>query len=102
MENSLALAQQHQMWESSYMSDTFKLQVGEKGRVVIPSEIRSRHNWEQGTELLLLNTDRGVTITTADDVLDALTGSLKGTGTVAEFLAERRKAAGDENVDMGK
>lgn len=101
METSHLLAHEHFMWENSFMSDTFKLQVGEKGRVVIPSEIRSRHNWEQGTELLLLDTDRGVTITTADDVLDALTGSLKGTGSVAEFLAERRTAAEDENRNMG-
>ena len=73
------------------MSDTYVLNVGERGRVVIPAEIRARHNWQQGTELIALETVHGVQLLPRGALLDALQGSMAGMGTVEEFLADRRR-----------
>ena len=67
--------------------------MGEKGRVVIPAEIRARHHWAQGTPLVAIDTEHGVQLIAQEDLLAALRGSMQGKGTVAEFLAERRAAA---------
>ena len=67
--------------------------MGERGRVVIPAEIRARHRWVQGTPLVAIDTEHGVQLMAQEDILSALQGSLRGRGTVAEFLAERRAAA---------
>ena len=75
------------------MSDTYVLNLGERGRVVIPAEIRARHNWKQGTELIALETEHGVQLLPRDALLDGLQGSMVGLGTVDEFLAERRREA---------
>ena len=67
--------------------------MGERGRVVIPAEIRARHRWAQGTPLVAIDTEHGVQLMAQEDLLSALQGSLRGRETVAEFLAERRAAA---------
>jgi AbrB family looped-hinge helix DNA binding protein len=81
------------LWETYEMSDTYVLNQGERGRVVIPAEIRARHNWKQGTELIALETAHGVQLLPRDALLDGLQGSMSGLGTVDEFLAERRHEA---------
>ena len=81
------------LWENYGMSDTYVLNLGERGRVVIPAEIRARHNWKQGTELIALETAHGVQLLPRDALLDGLQGSMAGLGTVDEFLAERRHEA---------
>ena len=78
------------------MSDTYVLNLGERGRVVIPAEIRARHNWTHGTELIALETEHGVQLLPRDALLDGLQGSMAGLGTVDEFLAERRREARSE------
>lgn len=75
------------------MSGTFSIFVGERGRVVIPAEVRAKHHWNQGTELVALETPHGVQLMSKSEVLAALKGALAGAGSVAEFLAERRRAA---------
>jgi AbrB family looped-hinge helix DNA binding protein len=89
-------------WEDSSMSDTFKLTVGDKGRVVIPAEIRSRHNWEQGTELILIESDSGVSLTTKAESLKKLRGILTGNGySVDQFIAEKREESRLEDEKLG-
>jgi AbrB family looped-hinge helix DNA binding protein len=84
------------------MSDTFRLLVGEKGRVVIPAEIRARHNWEQGTELILVESDAGITISTRNESLKKLRGILSETGySVDQFIAEKREQARREDEGLG-
>ena len=81
------------LWDTCEMSDTYVLNLGERGRVVIPAEIRARHNWKQGTELIALETEHGVQLLPREALLDGLQGSMAGLGTVDEFLAERRREA---------
>ena len=96
------LAPSPQKWEDIEMSDTYKVQVGDKGRVVIPSEIRARHNWEPGTELILVESEDGVRITTQKEGLAKLRGILKGTGySVDLFISEKRAEARLEDESLG-
>lgn len=64
----------------------------ERGRTVIPAEIRKRYKLKKGTKLVWL--DKGKTITVVpipDDPVEALRGSGKGEGLVAKILEERKK-----------
>ncbi|WP_235858566.1 AbrB/MazE/SpoVT family DNA-binding domain-containing protein [Varibaculum massiliense] len=42
------------------MSTTYAASVGDRGRLVIPSALRRSQKWEQGTQLLMLDTPNGV------------------------------------------
>lgn len=67
--------------------------MGDRGRVVIPAEFRERHRWAHGTTLVAVDTENGVQLIAHEDLLSALQGSLRGRGTVEEFLVERRADA---------
>lgn len=83
------------------MSDTFKIIVGEKGRVVIPAEIRTRHNWELGSELILIESENGIIVTTQRESINKLRGILRGSGfTVDQYLEEKRVMAQREDSAM--
>jgi len=71
------------------------LALGDRGRVVIPLEVRTRHGWEQGTDLLAVDTDAGVLLLSADQGLAWLRSRLEGRDLVAELLAERSAEVAD-------
>lgn len=64
--------------------------LGDRGRFVIPSEVRERHGWSAGTELIAVDTDAGVIVMSTDEALAWLQSRLEGRDLVAELLAERR------------
>jgi AbrB family looped-hinge helix DNA binding protein len=71
--------------------------MGDRGRVVIPAELRQREGWTQGTTLLLIDTEEGVTLMTHDQLLARVRRSLAGAPSlVDELIAERRQAAAEE------
>lgn len=76
-------------------STAHSLALGDRGRFVIPLEVRTRHGWEQGTELIAIDTDAGVLVMSADEGLAWLRGRLAGRDLVAELLAERRAEVDD-------
>lgn len=81
------------------MSDTNKVVVGEKGRLVIPAAIREQFGWKTGTELLIVHTEHGIELCTRDALIDRLRGSLKSdTNVVDELIAERRAEAAREDA----
>jgi bifunctional DNA-binding transcriptional regulator/antitoxin component of YhaV-PrlF toxin-antitoxin module len=64
--------------------------LGDRGRFVIPSDVRDRHGWTQGTSLVAVDTDAGLILMSTTEALDWLRSRLEGRDLVAELLAERR------------
>jgi bifunctional DNA-binding transcriptional regulator/antitoxin component of YhaV-PrlF toxin-antitoxin module len=69
---------------------SFPVALGDRGRFVVPLEVRERHGWDQGTSLVALDTDAGMLLMGSDDALAWLRSRLTGRDLVAELLADRR------------
>lgn len=72
--------------------------MGDRGRLVVPSELRSRQHWEQGVPLLMIETDNGVIVVTREQAKTIVRRQLAGSGLVDALLAERRAAARAEEA----
>ena len=71
--------------------------MGDRGRLVVPSELRERLALTPGTPVLLVETDDGVVLTTRAQAKRLLARQLAGDSLVAELLSERRDAAAAED-----
>ena len=63
--------------------------VSSKGQLVIPAKIREKMAIEEGTEVIFIETERGVEIVTKKRMLEWLRGCAKGKGSLNEFLELR-------------
>ena len=63
--------------------------LGDRGRLVIPIDVRERHGWETGTPLVSIDTDAGLLVMSAKEGLAWLRSRIQGRDLVAELLAER-------------
>ena len=75
------------------MGDTLFVQVGNKGRVVVPAVMRARHQWVEGSELVALDTDLGVLLADRFAVERLVRERLAGRDLLGELLADRRREA---------
>jgi AbrB family looped-hinge helix DNA binding protein len=77
------------------MSDTNTVEVGPKGRVVIPAAIRRQLGIEQGTRLTVLVDGEAVVLVPRDAVERRLHSIFSGvkTSTARELIQERRAEA---------
>ena len=84
------------------MSDTDVVEVGPKGRVVIPAHIRRRLGIEQGTRLAVFVDEEAVVLVPRPAIERRLHAIFKGApaSMAAELLEERRKEATAE-ADAG-
>ena len=80
------------------MSGTFAVVVGDRGRLVIPSEVRDAAGIEEGTRLMLLPTRSGLVLMTREQLRERVRDDLSGLDLVGELLADRRQAAADEDA----
>lgn len=73
------------------MSDatTHTITVGDRGRFVLPSDVRDRHGWHTGTELVAVDTDTGLLVLSVDEALLWLRRRTVGRDLVQELLDER-------------
>lgn len=60
---------------------------------MVPAELRVRQQWDQGTPLLFIETDRGVVLTTREQAKKLLREQLTGPSLVDELVADRRETA---------
>ncbi|GAA5147618.1 hypothetical protein GCM10025768_08090 [Microbacterium pseudoresistens] len=67
--------------------------MGDRGRLVVPAELRVRLDWTQGTTLLFIEMGDGVIVATRDQAKALMRRQLGGADLVSELLAERRDAA---------
>jgi len=80
------------------MSGTHEVVVGDRGRLVVPAEVRARNGLDEGTVLVLLETPTGLVLMTREQVRDRVRADLAGTDLVTDLLADRRAAAADEDA----
>ena len=72
--------------------------MGDRGRIVIPAELRDRHHLEAGVPLVLIETERGLILISRDQLRDLVQADLAGEGMLDELLAERRRQAAAEDA----
>ncbi|WP_439565400.1 AbrB/MazE/SpoVT family DNA-binding domain-containing protein [Microcella sp.] len=80
------------------MSDTLAVQVGNKGRVVVPASIRARHAWVEGSTLVALDTELGVLLADRSAVERLVKARLAGHDLLADLVHDRRREAARENA----
>lgn len=79
------------------MSGTHVIVVGDRGRLVVPADVRERGGLVSGTPLTLLETPGGLVLMTREQLKAAVRSDLGGLDLVTELLAERRQAARSED-----
>lgn len=80
------------------MSGTFPVVMGDRGRLVVPAELRERLHLDAGTPLVLVETPQGVVLATREQVKTLVRQSLQGADLVDELLAERRRQAAADDA----
>lgn len=80
------------------MSGTHTVVVGNRGRIVVPAEVRERAGLTEGTPLILLETPTGLALLTRDQLRARVRDELKGLDLVSDLLADRRLAAEREDA----
>jgi AbrB family looped-hinge helix DNA binding protein len=79
------------------MDGTYQVVMGDRGRLVIPAELRERAGLAEGTVLVLLETPTGLVLLTRSQLQELVRADLAGLDLVTELLAERHtEAAADD------
>jgi AbrB family looped-hinge helix DNA binding protein len=79
------------------MNGTYNVTMGDRGRLVIPAELRERAGLTEGTPLVLLETPAGMVLLTRPQLQERVRADLEGLDLVGELLAERRAEAASED-----
>jgi AbrB family looped-hinge helix DNA binding protein len=75
--------------------------VMDKGLVVIPKELREEMGLKKGDKVIFVKIGKSVSIFPASkDPIREARGMLKGSGTMADFLEEKRRELEEEERDL--
>lgn len=80
------------------MDTTFVAPMGDRGRLVIPAELRARQHWDQGVPLLMIEAEGGVVLLTREQAKALIRSQLEGESLLEALLAERRAAAAQDDA----
>lgn len=80
------------------MSGTHTVVVGDRGRIVVPAEVRERAGLRKGTPLVLLDTPDGLVLLTREQLLVRVRSEFDGLDLVSELLTDRRRNAEQEDA----
>ncbi|MCC5953188.1 MAG: AbrB/MazE/SpoVT family DNA-binding domain-containing protein [Acidimicrobiia bacterium] len=80
------------------MSGMHVIQMGDRGRLVVPAEVRARVGLAEGTPLVLLESPAGLVLMTRDQLKARVRDELSGLDLVDQLLADRRRAAAAEDA----
>ena len=72
--------------------------VGDRGRMVVPADVRERAGIAEGTVLVMLETPTGLVLLTREQLRDRVRADLADADLVTELLAERRRASAAEDA----
>jgi AbrB family looped-hinge helix DNA binding protein len=78
------------------MSGTYSVVMGDRGRLVVPAELRERWKLHAGAQLLLIETGGGIVLATREQVKQLVRSQLAGTSLAEELISERRAEAARE------
>ena len=67
--------------------------MGDRGRLVVPAEVRARAGLVEGTPLVLFEYASGLVLLTREQLRERVLSDLAGLDLVGELLAGRRRAA---------
>lgn len=79
------------------MSGTHAVVMGDRGRLVVPADVRQRAGLTEGTPLVLLETPNGLVLLTRQQLLARVRDEVAGADLVGELLADQREAAEAED-----
>ena len=71
--------------------------MGDRGRLVVPAELREHLGLTAGSPLLLVETEAGIVVTTRERARELVRRQLQGGDLVAELVDERRAAASEDD-----
>ncbi len=71
--------------------------MGDRGRLVIPAEVRKRSGLQEGEVLVLLEAPGGLVLVRRRELRDRVRADLDGADLVGELLADRRAQAAVED-----
>lgn len=80
------------------MSGTYQVSMGDRGRLVVPAELRRSAGLTEGTPVILIETSSGVVVMTRAQARAHLRRQLGGESLTETLLSERRVAASAEDV----
>lgn len=72
--------------------------MGDRGRIVVPAEVRERAGLEAGTPLVLIEAPDGLILLTREQLKARVRAELAGLNLVDELLTERRAQADAEDA----
>jgi AbrB family looped-hinge helix DNA binding protein len=85
-------------WYSLWVSGTYQVVMGDRGRLVIPADLRERAGLAEGTALILLETPTGLVLLTRPQLQGLVRADLAGLDLVGELLSERRAEAATDDA----
>lgn len=80
------------------MSGTYQVTMGDRGRLVIPADLRERAGLAEGTPLVLLETPKGLVLLTRAQLQEMVRADLAGLDLVGELVTGRRAEAAAEDA----
>lgn len=81
------------------MNGTYQVKMGDRGRLVVPAELRERVGLEEGDTLTLLASGHGLVLLTRSQLQQLVRADLGGLDLVADLLAERRAESAVEDAE---
>ncbi len=84
-------------WYVDLMSGTYHATMGDRGRLVVPAELRDRAGLREGRPLVFLETPDGLLLLTREQLRSIVRANLDGKDLVDSLLTERRTASADED-----
>lgn len=83
-------------WYRRIMSGTYVVTMGDRGRLVVPVEIRERGGLAAGDPLVIIESDAGLVLLTREQAKARVREELNDTDLVEALLADRRRQAAAE------
>ena len=79
------------------MSGTYAAVMGDRGRLVVPADLRAHLGLDEGAPVILVETSGGVVLMTRDQARRSIVRQLAGADLVTQLLEDRRRAAARED-----